>query len=55
MDVHAHIMLSKDVEDLDKADDWFYEIRILLTGQTDCVMDAQSSNHEERIVITKEN
>lgn len=53
MSVHATIKLSKDVADLDKADDWFEEVKEILEGKTDCRMAAASSNHEQPIKIEK--
>lgn len=54
MTVHAHISLTKTVDDLDKADDWYEEVKNLLAGKTDCVMNAQASNREDRVIIEKE-
>lgn len=54
MSVHASIFLTKDVSDLDKADDWFAEIKELLQGHTECKMHMKSSNSETPIDITRE-
>lgn len=54
MSVKAVIHLSKQVKDLDKADDWFAKVKELLQGKTTCRMVAQSSNHETPIAITEE-
>lgn len=54
MSVHAHISLKKDVSDLDKADDWFVEVKAALKGKTSCRMDAHSSNREESFLIKQE-
>lgn len=54
MEVHASIILHKDVKDLDKADDWFAEVHELLQGKTECSMQGHSSNTEDQIEITKE-
>lgn len=53
MVVHAKISLNKDVEDLDKADDWFEEVKEILDGQTTCQMHASSSNRENPLNIEK--
>lgn len=54
MFVHASVTLTQDVEDLDKADDWFAELSQLLQGKTNCSMNCQSANFEETIEIKKE-
>lgn len=54
MTVHASVTLTKDVNDLDKADDWFAELVELLQGKTNCLMSAQSANFEDPIEIVKE-
>ena len=54
MEVHATIVLRKDIADLDKADDWFAEIHELLQGKTKCTMSSHSSNREPTIEIKKE-
>lgn len=53
MPVNAKIHLTKTVDDLDKADDWFAEVKEVLQGNTDCTMRATSTNCEEKVEITK--
>lgn len=52
-EVDATIYLKTKVADLDKADDWFEEVKELLQGHTECSMAAVSTNHEAVIEIKR--
>lgn len=54
MSVKTVIHLTKEVADLDKAKDWFEEVKEILQGKTTCRFVAQSSNHEAPIELTEE-
>ncbi|MBA7658498.1 hypothetical protein ES703_66454 [subsurface metagenome] len=54
MTVHTTISLCKDVKDLDKADDWFAEVKELLQGKVTCSMFCQSLNPEPLILLTED-
>ncbi len=53
MSVNLVVYLVKTVDDLDQAKDWFEEIRDALQGKTECSMQAKSTNHYEKVEITK--
>lgn len=54
MSVRAHISLTKDVPDLDKARDWYHVIYELLNGNTSCTIGCSSTNCEPQQDIIEE-
>lgn len=54
MSVHISIILHKDVDDIDKGNDFLDEVRELLQGNVDCMLMSQLSNQNEPEKLTKE-
>lgn len=54
MSVKAVIILRKDVENLDKAEDWYEDVKELLQGNVTCSFSCEASNPEPVIELTEE-
>lgn len=54
MAVHATIFLTKEVKDLDKAEDWYAEVKELLQGHTSCDFTGSASNQEPKTEIKED-
>lgn len=54
LDVIATIYMTKKVADIDKADEWYEEVQLLLSGKTTCVMRLKSNPHEKKVELKNE-